>query len=109
LVPIPIAVLALSRFRSRTTAGTAARDAGWKICPAIARSATRTSSSGKEGSHSAITTNRQAWASSQPTMTRLRSKRSLIVPVSGPSSAGAKSPTSSSIATASAWSVVSAT
>jgi hypothetical protein len=73
---------------------------------------TRTSSNGSDGSdgsHTAITTTRADWTSSQPTMTRRRSARSASVPASGPSSAGTKSPASSSRATARAWPVVSAT
>lgn len=51
----------------------------------------------------------RAWAASQPSMIRLRANRSLTVPVSGTSRAGAKSPTSRSRATARAAPVASAT
>ena len=108
-VPNPSAEFALSRFRSRTSAGTAALDAGWKICPATARKATNASNSGSEGNVRAMTATRVPCTSSQATITRLRSHRSLRVPVSGLSSDGAKSPTSNSSATASACPVVSAT
>jgi hypothetical protein len=109
LVAMPIAALARSRSESGTKAGTAARDPGWNTCPASARSHTRTNSQGSGGSQSAVAATRTPWTSSQPTMTRLRSSRSTRVPAKGPSRAGAKSPTSSSSATASARPVASAT
>ena len=108
-MPNPSVAFAASRSRAGTSAGTAAREAGWKTCPVIARAATSASSNGSGGSPIAITTSSAACSSSQVIITRRRSKRSLTAPVSGLSSDGTKSPASSSAATASACPVVCAT
>ena len=54
----PMAEFAASRSRPRARAGTAARDAGWKTCPATARNATGTRSGGKEGNVEAMSVTR---------------------------------------------------
>ncbi len=109
LEPKPTAEFAVSRSRPETIAGMAERDAGWKTCEAIARSATRVSSSGSGGSASAISSTSTPCTSSQMIITRRRSNRSLMAPVSGLISDGTKSPTSSSSATARPCPVVLAT
>lgn len=72
----------------------------------MARNATSASNRGSEGNVRAMTATRMPCTSSHSTITRLRLNRSLIVPVNGPSSAGAKSAASSNSATANAWPLV---
>jgi hypothetical protein len=109
LVPNPTTEFAPSSSRSGTSAGIAERLAVRNSCPASARSATSRSNNGSDGSQTAITTTSAACTTSQLTITLRRSNRSLTAPVSGPNSDGAKSPTSSSRATATPRPVLSAT